>query len=159
MSSVCLMILLLTKRMHTHTAEKLLAVLRCKVTQPIKIMEEASCVYLIYYNVSVILPDNLSEMNIAYNSEYQMTFNKISSCDLHQLSEFILALERDIPKWKHIWVADDKLKKEQAKIGERVKSAMLQFRSDWMSVGAKDDEKMIEKFRIKYYNWINSFHR
>ena len=137
---------------HTHTAEKLLAVLRCKVTQPIKIMEEASCVCVVYYNVSVILPDNLSEMNIAYNSEYQMTFNEISSCDLHQLSEFILALERDIPKWKHIWVADDKLKKEQAKIGERVKSAMLQFRSDWMSVGAKDDEKMIEKFRIKYYN-------
>lgn len=81
-----------------------------------------------------------------------MTFNKIFSCDLHQLSEFILALERDIPKWKHIWVADDKLKKEQAKTGERVKSTMLQFRSDWMSVGAKDDEKMIEKFRIKYYN-------
>lgn len=107
---------------------------------------------LVYYNVSVILPDNLSEMNIAYNSEYQMTFNEISSCDLHQLSEFILALERDIPKWKHIWVADDKLKKEQSKIVERVKSAMLQFRSDWMSVGAKDDEKMIEKFRIKYYN-------
>ena len=137
---------------HSHTAKELLAVLRCKVTQPIKIMEEDSRVSVIYYNVSVILPDNLSEMNIAYNSEYQMTFNKISSCDLHQLSEFILALERDIPKWKHIWVADDKLKKEQAKIGERVKSAMLQFRSDWMSVGAKDDEKMIEKFRIKYYN-------
>ena len=137
---------------HSHTATELLAVLRCKVTQPIKIMEEASRVCVVYYNVSVILPDNLSEMNIVYNSEYQMTFNKISSCDLHQLSEFILALERDIPKWKHIWVADNKLKKEQSKIVERVKSAMLQFRSDWMSVGAKDDEKMIEKFRIKYYN-------
>ena len=36
---------------HTHTAEKLLAVLRCKVTQPIKIMEEASCVCVVYYNV------------------------------------------------------------------------------------------------------------
>ena len=137
---------------YTHTAEELLAVLRCKVVQPIKIMEEASRVCVIYYNVSVILADNLSEMNIAYNSEYQKTFNKISSCDLHQLSEFILALERDIPKWKHIWVADDKLKKEQAKIGERVKSAMCQFRSDWMSVETKDDVKMIEKFRIKYYN-------
>ena len=136
----------------SHTAEELLALLRRMVTQPIKIIEEASRVCVVYYNVSVIMPDNLSEMKIAYNSEYQMTFNKISSCDLHQLSEFILALERDIPKWKHIWVADDKLKKEQAKIGERVKSAMRQFRSDWMSVWAKDDEKMIEKFRIKYYN-------
>ena len=136
----------------SHTAEELLAVLRCKVTQPIKIMEEASRVCVIYYNVSVILSDNLSEMNIFYNSEYQMTFDKISSCDLHQLSEFILALERDIPKWKHIWVADDKLKKEKSRIDERVKSAMSQFRSDWMSERAKDDEKMIEKFRIKYYN-------
>ena len=137
---------------HSYTAGQLVAVLRCKVTKPIKIIEEASRVCVVYYNVSVIMPDNLSKMKIAYNSEYQMTFNKISSCDLHQLSEFILALERDIPKWKHIWVADDKLKKEQAKIGERVKSAMRQFRSDWMSVWAKDDEKMIEKFRIKYYN-------
>ena len=32
---------------YTHTAEKLLAVLRCKVTQPIKIMEEASCVCVV----------------------------------------------------------------------------------------------------------------
>lgn len=137
---------------HSHTAEELLAVLRCKVTQPIKVMEEASRVILIYYNVSIILPKNLSEMNIAYNSEYQMIFDKISSCDLHQLSEFILALERDIPKWKHIWMTDVKLKKEKSKIDERVKSAMNQFRSDWMSEWAKDDEKMIEKFRIKYYN-------
>ena len=137
---------------HSYTAGQLVAVLRCKVTKPIKIMEEASRICAIYYNVSVILPDNLSEMSIAYNSEYQMTFNKISSCDLHQLSEFILALERDIPKWKHIWVADDKLKKEQSKIDEHLKSAMSQFRSDWMSEKAKDDEKMIEKFRIKYYN-------
>ena len=136
----------------SHTAEELLALLRRMVRQPVKIIEEASRVCVVYYNVSVIMPDNLSEMKIAYNSEYQMIFNTISSCDLHQLSEFILALERDIPKWKHIWVADDKLKKEQAKIGERVKSAMRQFRSDWMSVWAKDDEKMIEKFRIKYYN-------
>ena len=136
----------------SHTAEELLVLLRRMVTQPIKIMEEASRVCVIYYNVSVILPNNLSEMKIAYNSEYQMKFDSISTCDLHQLSEFVLALERDIPKWKHIWVADDKLKKEQAKIGERMKSAMRQFRSDWMSVWAKDDEKMIEKFRIKYYN-------
>ncbi len=114
----------------SHTAEELLALLRRMVTQPIKIMEEASRVCVIYYNVSVILPNNLSEMKIAYNSEYQMKFDSISTCDLHQLSEFVLALERDIPKWKHIWVADDKLKKEQAKIGERVKSAMRQFRSD-----------------------------
>lgn len=137
---------------HSHTAEELLAVLRCKVTQPIKIIKEASRVCVIYYNVSIILQDNLTEMNIAYNSEYQMIFNKISSCDLHQLTEFILVLERDIPKWKHIWVADVKLKKERAKIDERVKSAMRQFCSDWMSVWANDDEKMIEKFRIKYYN-------
>lgn len=137
---------------HSHTADELLAVLRCKVTQPIKIMKEASRVCVIYYNVSVILPDNLSEMSMVYNSEYQMKFDKISSCDLHQLSEFILALERDIPKWKHIWVTDDKLKKERSKIDERMKSAMRQFRSDWMSVWAKNDEKMIEKFRIKYYN-------
>jgi hypothetical protein len=51
-------------------------------------------------------------MDIAYNSDYQMTFHDLTSCDLHQLSEFILALERDIPKWRHIWVADDKLRKE-----------------------------------------------
>lgn len=32
---------------HSHTAKELLAVLRCKVTQPIKIMEEASCVCVV----------------------------------------------------------------------------------------------------------------
>ena len=137
---------------HPHTAEELIAVLRCKVMQPIKILEEASRVCVIYYNVSITLSGDLSEMNIAYNSEYQLTFANPSSCDLHQLSEFILALERDIPKWKHIWVADDKLKRERSKIDDSLKSAMIHFRLDWMEGSTTNDEKTIEKYRIKYYN-------
>jgi hypothetical protein len=137
---------------HSYTAGQLVAVLRCKVTKPIKIMEEASRICAIYYNVSVTLANDLSSMGLAYNSDYQMTFHDLTSCDLHQLSEFILALERDIPKWRHIWVADDKLRKEKAKIGERVKSALRQFRSDWMAEWLPDDKKKIELFRIKYYN-------
>ena len=91
-------------------------------------------------------------MDIAYNSDYQMSFHDLTSCDLHQLSEFILALERDIPKWRHIWMADGKLRKEKAKIGERLESSLQQFRYIWMSEGVQDDEKKIEIFRIKYYN-------
>ena len=43
-----------------------------------------------------------------------MAFHDLTSCDLHQLSDFILALELDIHKWRHIWVAINKLHKEQA---------------------------------------------
>ena len=135
-----------------QTAADLLAVLHRKVTQPIRVITDSACARVIYYNVSVTLANDLSSMNIAYNSDYQMTFHDLASCDLHQLSEFILALERDIPKWRHIWVADDKLRKEKAKIGERLKSSMQQFRYDWMSGLAQDDKKKIELFRIKYYN-------
>ena len=135
-----------------QSAADLLDVLHRKVTQPIQVFEDSTCVRAIYYNVSVSLAKDLSSMNIAYNSDYQMTLHDLTSCDLHQLSEFILALERDIPKWRHIWVADEKLRKEKAKIGERLESSLQQFRYDWMSEDAHDDEKRIERFRIKYYN-------
>lgn len=135
-----------------QSAADLLDVLHRKVTQPIQVFEDNTCVRAIYYNVSVSLAKDLSSMNIAYNSDYQMTLHDLTSCDLHQLSEFILALERDIPKWRHIWVADEKLRKEKAKIGERLESSLQQFRYDWMSEDAHDDEKRIERFRIKYYN-------
>ena len=91
-------------------------------------------------------------MDISYNSDYRMTFHDLASCDLHQMSEFILALERDIPKWRHIWMADEKLRKEKAKIGEWLVSSLQQFRYDWMSEEEQNDEKRIERFRIKYYN-------
>ncbi len=90
-------------------------------------------------------------MDISYNSDYRMTFHDHASCDLHQMSELILALERDIPKWRHIWMADEKLRKEKAKIGERLVSSLQQFRYDWMSEEGQNDEKRIERFRIKYY--------
>ena len=135
-----------------QTAADLITILHRKVTQPIQVKTDSTCVHAIYYNVSVTIKSDLSSMDIAYNSDYQMTFHDLTSCDLHQLSEFILALERDIPKWRHIWIADDKLRKEKAKIGERVKSALRQFRSDWMAEWLPDDKKKIELFRIKYYN-------
>lgn len=135
-----------------QTAPDLLAVLRRKVTQPIQVFTDDTCVRAIYYNVSVTIANDLSGMEIAYNSDYQMTFHDLASCDIHQLSEFILALERDIPKWRHIWIADDKLRKEKAKIGERLRSSMQQFRYDWMSGYTRNDEKRIALFRIKYYN-------
>ena len=135
-----------------QSAADLLDVLLRKVTQPIQVFKDNTCVRAIYYNVSVSLANNLSSMDIAYNSDYHTTFHDLTSCDLHQLSEFILALERDIPKWRHIWVADDKLRKEKAKIGERLVSSLQQFRYDLMSGQMQDDEKLIERFRIKYYN-------
>lgn len=135
-----------------QSAADLLDVLLRKVTQPIQVFKDNTCVRAIYYNVSVSLANNLSSMDIAYNSDYHTTFHDLTSCDLHQLSEFILALERDIPKWRHIWVADDKLRKEKAKIGERLVSSLQQFRYDLMSGQMHDDEKLIERFRIKYYN-------
>ena len=135
-----------------QSAADLLDVLHRKVTQPIQVFKDSTCVRAIYYNVSVSLANDLSRIGIAYNSDYQMTFQDTASCDLHQLSEFILALERDIPRWRHIWLADDKLRKEKNKIGERLKSSLQQFRYDWMSGQMHDDEKRVERFRIKYYN-------
>ena len=99
-----------------------------------------------------MLKNDLSRMDIAYNSDFQMSFPDISSCDLHQVSEFILALERDIPKWKHIWIASDKRRKEKKKMVDRQKSAMREFRARWMEVSSYDEKELTEKFRIKYYN-------
>ena len=133
-------------------ASDLLNVLQCKVTQPIQTYPDNEYTRVIYNNVSVTLENDLSRMDIAYNSDFQMSFPDISSCDLHQVSEFILALERDIPKWKHIWIASDKLRKEKKKIVDRQKSAMREFRSRWMEVSSYDEKELTEKFRIKYYN-------
>ena len=81
-----------------QSAADLLDVLHRKVTQPIQVFKDNSCVRAIYYNVSVSLANDLSSMGVAYKSDYQMAFHDHTSCDLHQLSEFILALELDIHK-------------------------------------------------------------
>ena len=89
-----------------HTAAELLDLLKCKVTLPVKTTWEDDSLKMVYYNVSLDIKNDLSSMTISYNKDYMVDFRQLTRCDLHQLADFILALERDIPRWKHVWVAE-----------------------------------------------------
>lgn len=136
----------------SHDANDLLAVLQRKVTLPIGIARENGFMRLTYYNVSVIVKDDLSALYAMYNSDYSFEAKDLSTCDLHQLSEFVLALEREIPQWHHLWLADDKLRKEKARVSKRVESMLQNLRTKCISRIYALDNHAIEELRIKYYN-------
>ena len=135
-----------------HIASELLHLLECKVTLPVKSIWEGDCLRMIYYNVSLEIKDDLSLMTVSYNSDYTVQMRKISCCDLYQLADFVLALERDIPRWKHIWIADEKLRKEKARMEERRKMAMREIRSKWIESNGSMPEDVETSFRIRFYN-------
>ena len=134
-----------------HNADELLAVLQRKVTLPVSVIKEGKHIRLVYDNVTVELQHDLSSMLIVYNSDYQMTLDGLSSCDIHQLSEFVLSLERDIPKWQHIWMAESKVCKMRLHMQDRVKSIMSEMRTVWESPYPIKDN-LIQQYRLRYYN-------
>lgn len=130
----------------------LLSVLQRKVTCPISIIKDVGYTRIVYYNVTIDVPNDLSSMLIVYNSDYTMTLENLPCSDVHQLSEFILALERDILKWRHIWIAYDLLCKKKMTINEQIRAAMHAMRTQWLSRQDRIDTQTIEQYRIRYYN-------
>lgn len=137
---------------NSHDADELLSVLQRKVTLPVRVIKKDKRICMVYDNVTIELRHDLSAMQIVYNSDYQMTFNKLSSCDVHQLSEFILSLERDIPKWRYIWIAQDILCKKKLHVHEQVKHAMHEIETKLLSVQDAVSISTIEQCRLRYYN-------
>ena len=91
-------------------------------------------------------------MDVRYNSDYRMTFRGLQTCDIFQLSEFVLALERDIPQWKHLWASDDKLRKEKAKINGRIHSVLGNIRVNLMLDTTEITAEQEQWYRLRYYN-------
>jgi hypothetical protein len=143
----------ITKRgSRQNTASELLHLLECKVTLPVKSIWEDDCLRLIYCNVSLDIKNDLSSMTVSYNSDYTIHMEQLEHCDMYQMADYILALEQDIPKWRHLWMADEKLRKEKAKIEERRKKAMRDIRNAWTTHKGCITEEMERDHRIHYYN-------
>ena len=135
-----------------HNADELLAVLQRKVTFPVSVIKDGKHIRLVYDNVTVELRHDLSSMLIVYNSDYQMTLDDLSSCDIHQLSEFVLSLERDLPKWQHIWMAESKVCKMRLHMRDRVKSIMSEMRTVWKENPYPIKDNLVQQYRLRYYN-------
>ena len=135
-----------------HNADELLAVLQRKVTLPISVIKDGGHIRLVYDNVTIELRHDLASLQIVYNSDYQMTLGGLSSCDIHQLSEFVLSLERDIPKWQHIWMAESKVCKMRLHMQDRVKSIMSEMRTVWKENPYPIKDNLIQQYRLRYYN-------
>lgn len=137
---------------HTPDAAELLAVLQRKVTLPINVIRNSEHIRLVYDNVTVELRHDLSSMQIVYNSDYQLTLDDLSSYDVHQLAEFVLSLERDIPRWRHIWMAENKVSKMRLRMEERMKSIMREMRTVWQENPYPIKDNQIQQYRLRYYN-------
>ena len=135
-----------------HSADELLAVLQRKVTLPVGIIDNNRLLRLVYDNVTIDLQHNLSGMQIVYNSDYQMTLKDLYCCDVRQLSEFVLSLERDIPKWRHIWVVENKVSKMRVRMQDRVKSIFSEMRTVWKNSPYPIKDNLIQQYRLRYYN-------
>ena len=134
-----------------HTSSDLLEALSRKVTQPLKTTTEDDTLSLVYDNVSLDIKEDLSSMKVWYTGDYITILKGLQDYDIFQLSEFVLVLERDIPQWKYIWVADEKLRKEKARIADHLKTSLRSIKLDYRY--CKDTKSFnFDACRIRFYN-------
>ena len=135
-----------------HTASELLDLLECKVTLPVTSTWDGDYLKLVYYNVSLDINDDLASMTVSYNSDYTVQMQQLGHCNLYQLADYVLALERDIPRWKHIWMAENKLRKERARIDKLRKMTLREIRRTWTAGEGSVSEDVEQVCRIRFYN-------
>ena len=134
-----------------HTSADLLETLRRKVTQPQKATFGDHALSLVYDNVSLDVENDLSSMKVWFTGDYVTVLDGLQGYDLFQLSEFVLALERDIPQWRYIWVADDKLQKEKTRIAVQMKNSLRDIKRNFRD--SKDTKSFdTDACRIRFYN-------
>ncbi len=124
--------------------------LQRKEILPLRSYEENGHLKLVYYNVSLDVAADLSSMEILYTDDIVLTLNDLQHYDAFQLSEFVMALERDIPQWTHIWATEKQLARERANINERIKSILKEIRNKWIDGSVTDATK--NACRIMYFN-------
>lgn len=105
-----------------------------------------------YYNVSLQLRDDLSAMLVSYNSDYQLLLHDLTHNNLQQLADFVLALERDIPRWKHLWLSAGQLALQKAKMSQRYASIMREMQRSLTSEKGDMTSQREEQYRIQFYN-------
>ena len=140
------------KTTQKHTGTELLDILKNKANPPICAERENCQLRLTYYNVSLDLREDLSNMVVSYNSDYSVKLHPLSNVDLFQLTDFILALERDIPKWKHIWMTEDELEKTKARMERRLKASLREIRHAWTTSEGYTTEDQENEYRVRFFN-------
>lgn len=133
-------------------ADDVLSILLRKVTLPLKYWWEGDHLKLVYYNVSLDVESTLASFEISYNTDYVVRFENLRQYDAFQLAEFVLALERDIPQWKHLWTVAAELRKKSAKIKERLKNTLSEIRRNWITCNEKITHEQEDRYRIRFYN-------
>lgn len=129
----------------------LLNALLCKVTLPLRHYWEDEHLHLVYYNVSLDIASDLSSFEVSYTTDFIVTLTDLQHSDIYQLAEFILALERDIPQWRHIWIAAEELQKKKTKMAEHLKFALSEIHHEWMFSDSYDLTSNTN-YRLRFYN-------
>lgn len=135
-----------------YDIDKLVTILRRRATRPIRVDAPEDSVRLTYYNVTVVIARNLASMQIVYNSDYQLTLRHVACADPYRLADFIAALERDIPQWKHIWMAHDRLCREKVLMAQKVKNVLHDIRHRWTRGNTTTSPQEREECRIHFFN-------
>lgn len=136
----------------TYDIDKLITILRRRATRPIRIDVSEDSVRLTYYNVTIVIARDLASMQIVYNSDYQLTLRHIACADPYRLADFIATLERDIPQWKHIWMAHDRLCREKVQMAQKVKNVLHDIRHRWTRGNTSISPQEREECRIHFFN-------
>lgn len=136
----------------TSDSEALVTILRRRAIRPIRTNYRPDDVQVTYYNVTIVIAHDLSLMHIVYNSDFRHTLRHIACADLHRLADFIVALERDIPQWKHIWMSHDLLIREKMRMEQKVRNVMRSLRKQMTKMRRTITEEEQEAGRIHFYN-------
>lgn len=119
---------------------------------PLNTIVLENSVKMIFYQISVDVKNDLSEMTVSYNSNFTVTLHDLSHCDVDQLAEFLLALERKVPHWKHIWDTDNKVQKLKSQINGLIQTTLKGIRQQWTYTIVHVTDEMKNRFRMKFYN-------
>ena len=133
------------------SASDLLDALNRKATKPLRTSDADGARRLVYDNVTLDIREDMSSMGIAYIGNNATVIDNLQKCDAFQLSEFVMALECDIPKWKHLWVADDKLRKEKNKIKESIKAEYRRIKQCYLASNQYQPFNH-DSNRMRFYN-------
>lgn len=135
-----------------HDALELLSILQREVPLPVRIVRKQGKLRCIYYNVTIEMSFDLSSMQVAYNSDFQVTLKDLSHYDVHQLATFVLALEHNISQWHHIWVAAKKVHEMLPRMEKRIQSVVSEMQTVFSLQLYPLKDEHIQFYRMKYYN-------
>jgi len=134
------------------SAHDVLTLLQGKEMQPVKTVWEEGHLKLVYDNVTLDIAEHLDTLTISHTSDHTVTLSHLQHHDAGQLSEFVMALEREVARWEYRWSSEEVVMAKKALITKSIKKTLREIRRAWTSGNIEVTPALEQEYRFRYYN-------